>query len=103
MKILFDYFDKRHREAVLGQPASEDGPVITISRQTGCDARQVGEHVAEQLNVKYKTNRWRWIDKDIIYRIAKELNTEASRVEGFYKGIEHSNLLTSALFYSEKC
>jgi cytidylate kinase len=100
MKIMFDYFDKRHREAVLGQPPSEDGPVITISRQTGCDARQVAEHVAEQLNNKYKTTKWRWIDKDIIYRIAKELNTDAARVEGFYKGIEHSNLSEMVMAFS---
>lgn len=72
MKTMFEYFDKRHREAVLGQPASEDGPVITISRQTGCDARQVAEHVADQLNIKYKMTKWRWIDKDIIYRIDRK-------------------------------
>jgi cytidylate kinase len=97
---MFDYFDKRHREAVLGQPASEDGPVITISRQTGCDARQVAETVAEQLNLKYHTNRWKWIDKDIIYRIAKELNTDAHRVEGYYKGIENSNLSEMVMAFS---
>jgi cytidylate kinase len=100
MRKMFDYFDKRHREAVLGQPASEDGPVITISRQTGCGARQVAELVADQLNRKYNINKWRWIDKDVIYRIAKELNTDAGRVEGFYDGIEHSNLSEMVMAFS---
>lgn len=97
---MFDYFDKRHREAVLGQPVTEDGPVITISRQTGCDARQVAEAVAEKLNRKFQTTRWRWIDKDIIYKIARELNTEEARVEGFYKGIENSNLSEMIMAFS---
>lgn len=100
MKKFFDYFDKRHREAILGQPPAEDGPVITISRQTGCDARHVAESVAEMLNKKYAITRWRWIDKDIIHRIAREINTEPERVEGFYKGIEHSNLSEMIMAFS---
>jgi cytidylate kinase len=85
---------------VLGQPVTEDGPVITISRQTGCDARQVAEAVALKLNRKYHTTRWKWIDKDIIYKIARELNTEEARVEGFYKGIENSNLSEMVMAFS---
>ena len=100
MRKFFDYFDKRHREAVLGQPPAEDGPFITISRQTGCDARQVAESVADQLNRKYGITKWKWIDKDIIQRIAKELNTDDARVEGFYKGIEHSNLSEMIMAFS---
>ena len=38
MERFFDYFDDRYREALLNKPAAEDGPVITISRLTGCDA-----------------------------------------------------------------
>jgi len=100
MKLMFDYFDKRHREAVLEHPASEDGAVITISRQAGCDARMVAETLAAKLNSKFKTTKWRWIDKDIIYRIAKELHTEEARVEGFYKGIENSNLSEMIMAFS---
>lgn len=100
METLFDYFDKRHREAVLGQPASEDGPVITISRQTGCDARQVANLVIQKLNIRYKTNKWKWVDKDFIYSIARELNTDKARVEGFYKGVENSNLAEMIMAFS---
>jgi cytidylate kinase len=100
MQKLYDYFDKRHREAILAQPDSEDGPVITISRQTGCDARLVAESVAEMLNRKYNERKWKWIDKDIIKRIAKEINTDDARVESFYKGIEHSNLSEMIMAFS---
>lgn len=92
MKKFFDYFDNRYRDSILNKPPDDDGPVITISRQTGCDARQVAEIVVDNLNRKYNTKKWRWIDKDIIYKIAEELNTDALRVENFYNGIELSNV-----------
>jgi cytidylate kinase len=100
MKKIFDYFDSRYRESIMNKPASEDGPVITISRLTGCDARQVAENVVDSLNRKYGTNKWKWVDKDIIYNIARELNTEPERVENFYKGIELSNLSEMIMAFS---
>lgn len=100
MDKFFDYFDSRHRESILKKPAGEDGPVITISRQTGCDARQVAENIVDNLNRKYGSSKWKWIDKDIIYAIAKELNTDAQRVENFYKGIELSNMSEMIMAFS---
>jgi cytidylate kinase len=75
----------------LNKPAWEDGPVITISRHTGCDARLIAENVVDNLNKKYGSNKWKWIDKEIIYKVAEDLNTDPQRVENFYKGLELSN------------
>jgi cytidylate kinase len=100
MDKFFDYFDIRHRESMLKKPSGEDGPVITISRQTGCDARQVAENIVDSLNRKSGSSKWRWIDKDIIYDIAKELNTNTQRVENFYKGIELSNMSEMIMAFS---
>jgi cytidylate kinase len=100
MKKFFDYFDTRYRESILNKPPEDDGPVITISRQTGCDARQVAEYVVDNLNGKYGIKKWKWIDKDIIYRIAEELNTDALRVENFYSGIELSNVSEMIMAFS---
>jgi len=100
MEKFFDYFDGRYRESILNKPSSEDGPVITISRLTGCDARQVAAVLADELNRKYGTTRWKWVDKDIIYAIAKELNTDTQRVENFYKGIELSNISEMIMAFS---
>jgi cytidylate kinase len=100
MKKFFDYFDSRYRESVLNKPPEEDGPVITISRQTGCDARQVAENIVDNLNRKYGITKWKWVDKDIIYKIAAELNTDALRVENFYKGIELSNVSEMIMAFS---
>jgi cytidylate kinase len=100
MDKFFDYFDSRHRESVLSKSSQEDGPVITISRQTGCDARKVAGHIIESLNQKSGFTKWKWIDKDIIYDIAKELNTDTQRVENFYKGIELSNMSEMIMAFS---
>ena len=100
MEKFFDYFDGRYRESILKKAPVDDGPVITISRLTGCDARQVAAILVDELNHKFGTNKWKWVDKDIIYAIAKELNTDAQRVENFYKGIELSNLSEMIMAFS---
>ncbi len=100
MGKFFDYFDDRYREAILNKPPIDDGPVITISRLTGCDARQVAENVVDKLNRRYETTQWKWVDKDIIYAIAKELNTNNERVENFYNGIELSSISEMIMAFS---
>jgi cytidylate kinase len=100
MEKFFDYFDGRYRESILNKLPDDDGPVITISRLTGCDARQVAATLVEDLNRSYGTTKWRWVDKDIIYAIAKELNTDTQRVENFYKGIELSNISEMIMAFS---
>ncbi|MDX9945771.1 MAG: cytidylate kinase-like family protein [Bacteroidales bacterium] len=100
MEKFFDYFDERYRQSVLSSPASEDGPVITISRLTGCDARETAAIIVEKLNSIHKTTKWKWVDKDIIFSIAKELNIDTQRVESYYKGIKLSNLSEMIMAFS---
>lgn len=100
MERFFDYFDERYRDSILSMPPADDGPVITLSRLTGCDAREVAAALVDQLNRRSGTTRWRWVDKDIIYSIAKELNTDTQRVENFYKGIELSKLSEMIMAFS---
>lgn len=100
MDKFLDYFDARHRDTIMKKPSSADGPVITISRLTGCDARQVAALLVDEMNRQYSTTKWKWVDKDVIYAIAKELNTGTERVENFYKGIELSNLSEMIMAFS---
>lgn len=100
MEKFFNYFDDRYRKSVLNKPPEDDGPVITISRLTGCDAREVAHNLVINLNQKYDVTKWRWVDKDIIYEIAKELNTDAQRVENFYEGIELCDLSEMIMAFS---
>jgi cytidylate kinase len=100
MEKFFDYFDERYRESVLSGPASDDGPVITISRLTGCDAREVASDIVDKLNNRVGTSKWKWVDKDIIYAIAKDLNIDTQRIENFYAGIKLSNLSEMIMAFS---
>lgn len=100
MEKFFNYFDERYRESILKGSAVNDGPVITISRQTGCDAREIASQIVDNLNGRYGTKKWRWVDKDIIYDIAKELNIETQRVENYYDGIKLSNLSEMIMAFS---
>ena len=100
MEKFFDYFDERYRESVLSGPASDDGPVITISRLTGCDAREVASDIVDKLNSRVGTSKWKWVDKDIIYAIAKDLNIDTQRIENFYAGIKLSNLSEMIMAFS---
>jgi len=100
MEKFFDYFDERYRESILNSPASEDGPVITISRLTGCDARETASIVIEKLNTRFGTTKWKWVDKDIIYSIARELNIDTQRIENYYEGIKLSNLSEMIMAFS---
>ncbi|HUS87713.1 MAG TPA: cytidylate kinase-like family protein [Bacteroidales bacterium] len=90
MEKFFNYFDHRYRQNLKMGKATECGPLITISRQTGCDAVALAKKLAQNLNRKYSTNKWHWIDKEILLAAAKELGTGTHRVEQYIKGKELS-------------
>ncbi|MCX6335034.1 MAG: cytidylate kinase-like family protein [Bacteroidia bacterium] len=98
MDKFLDYFG--NREQGSDKSGHDEGPVITISRMTGCDARQVAEKVVESLNRKSGGTKWKWIDKGIIANIAKELDTSDERVENFFKGFELSNISEMLMAFS---
>lgn len=100
MKKIFDYFDTRYRAEMLGRPIEQTGPVITISRLTGCDGREVAAALVAQLNLRHNTNKWRWIDKDIIYHAAHELKTDTNRVESYYQGKTLSDMSEMIMAFS---
>ena len=85
---------------MLGRPIDQTGPVITISRLTGCDGREVAAALVAQLNLKYNTNKWRWIDKDIIYHAAHELKTDTNRIETYYQGKTLSDMSEMIMAFS---
>lgn len=100
MKRIFDYFDSRYRAEMLGRPSGQTGPVITISRMTGCDGREVAASLVNRLNLKYNTSKWRWIDKDIIYHAAHELRTDTQRVETYYQGLSMNEMSEMIMAFS---
>jgi cytidylate kinase len=89
--VLFKYFENRYNEAQnkLNQP-KQFGPVITISRQAGCEAKTIAMLMVEELNQHNKCKPWKFIDKEILEKSAKELNLTPSKIEHFYQGREKS-------------
>ncbi len=100
VKKIFDYFDTRYRAETLGRPLDQTGPVITISRLTGCDGREVAAELVAQLNIRFNTNRWKWVDKDIIYHAAHELRTDTQRIETFYQGYGMTDISQMIMAFS---
>jgi cytidylate kinase len=100
MKKIFDYFDERYRHEQIEKPGDTSGPLITLSRLTGCDGREVAASLVASLNMKYNTNKWRWVDKDIIYNAAKELKTDSERIESYYMGVSMSSLSEMIMAFS---
>ena len=100
--ILFKYFENRYQEASnkLHLP-NKFGPVITLSRQAGCEAKKIATVLVEELNKETKNRPWRWIDKEIMEQSAKELNLHQSKIEHFYQGQEKSMFVDMFISFSK--
>ena len=92
MDKFLNYFDHRYRQNLVKGQSTQCGPIITISRQTGCDAVAVAKNLVSKLNRKYNTNRWHWIDKEVLLAAARKLETDTHRVESYIRGNELSGL-----------
>lgn len=64
---------------------AEPGPIITISRETGCSAKEIAqllnEEIAEIIKGKGRQSKWKWISKEILDKSAKELELEPSKLD----------------------
>lgn len=100
--ILFKYFEQRYKEtnSKLGS-APRFGPVITISRQSGCEAKKIAKLLAEKLNIENPGNSWRCVDKEILEKSARELNLSTSKIKHFYKGEEKSMFIDMFVAFSK--
>lgn len=87
--LLVKYFSKYiHRE----EPRREGGPIITISREYGCNAQEIAEALANVINNKHNGTRqarhWNIISKEILSRSAQELKTKPEKIEHIFNGKE---------------
>jgi cytidylate kinase len=82
---LFEYMNRRiGQELSNARLIKESGPVITISRQTGCGASRIGWFICEELNKRNKTDKsvakWNLISREILLKSAEELNLDPSEL-----------------------
>ncbi len=73
--LLLNYLQKRDaaREA-LNNISNLGGPLITISREVGCDAVGLAEKIAARFNSKHPKIKWKVISKEIYQETAEELD-----------------------------
>ncbi|WP_258098654.1 cytidylate kinase-like family protein [Marinoscillum pacificum] len=98
MKInLKTYLDERER--VLAHQ-SVAGPVITISRNYGCDEEAVVKLLIQKLNNLgsggLKSHPWKYIDKEILDESAAELGISATDVDHRIQ-LHHSDIVNDLL------
>ena len=80
--LLENYLSKRGtaKEVSKKNIAALGGPVITISRQVGCNAVMLAEQIAARLNSVKSDNKWKVISKEIFQESAKELNMDPNQI-----------------------
>ena len=80
---LIKYFHDRLK--IVEEPGTGPGPLITISRDFGCQAKQISQQLAERLNEYYlpigAKNEWHLLSKEIIEKVAHELQTESNKID----------------------
>ncbi len=83
---LLIYLNKR----LLGQEPNkkksmEAGPVITISREVGCNGLKLARLLATRLNTHKLSAEWRVLSKEVFNESARELNMDPERVRKTFK------------------
>lgn len=100
--VLFKYFENRYNEAnSKNSPQKKFGPIITLSRQSGCEAKHIAKLLVEKLNAKTAGAPWRFIDKEILEKSARELNLSESKISHFYEGHETSSFIDMFVSFSK--
>ncbi len=83
--LLLKYMDERYQKASLKSNELSQGPVITISRQCGCNANVIAELLIEKINRKFASasqhEAWKHVSKEILAVASKELKIHPEKVQ----------------------
>lgn len=80
--LLLSYLNNRMLEIGAEKKGNKTvpGPVITISREVGCNGVKLANQIAEYLNSKNQGTNWKVISKEVFYQSAKELKMHPDQV-----------------------
>lgn len=80
--LLLSYLNNRMLESEAEKKGAKtvSGPVITISREVGCNGVKLANQIAEYLNSKSPGTSWKVISKEVFYESAKELKMQPDQV-----------------------
>ena len=76
------YLNKRMSETEIVKKSTTPvaGPVITISREVGCNGVKLANIMAKRFNEKYPESNWKVVSKEVFHASAKELKMEPEQV-----------------------
>ncbi len=106
--ILFNYLNRRLHEAEndKAKQVKEPGPVVTISRQSGCSARRLTQRLADELNKRRKpeeqSREWDYVNKELLQKSARELDVKPSEIAYVFKYQERNALGDIFASYANK-
>lgn len=84
---LLSYLTQRYYKDERSK--TEPGPVVTISREYGCPAKDVAAKLSEALNTKLVVRGekplWRWISKEILNEVARELEMDPEEIRYIFE------------------
>lgn len=106
--ILFNYLNRRLKEAggKEAEAVKNPGPVVTISRQSGCSARRLTQKLVEELNKrttkKEDAKDWDYINKELLEKAARELDVKPSEIAYVFKYQERNALGDIFASYANK-
>lgn len=61
------------------------GPVITISREVGCNGLVIANQLAYELNKRKVIAEWKVLSKEIFYKSAQELQLDPEKIRKMFK------------------
>lgn len=102
--LLLTYLNKRmtETETVKKSISPDPGPVITISREVGCNGVKLANIMADRFNSKFPGSNWKVISKEVFHESAKELKMEPEQVRKTLHQSEKSTFEDMLKAFSDK-
>jgi cytidylate kinase len=83
---LLEYLTKRMgNQKAYNNPNKLPGPLITISREVGCNGVKFAHKLASSLNQRHLGPDWKVLSKEVFFQSAKELDMEPEKVKRVFK------------------
>ena len=113
LKYMSDRLIAEYEQDLVSGHKTGPGPVITISRETGCAASVISKRIYDKIQSVYfpdklKPGPWQIIDKEVLHIAAKTLEVNPYELNYAFKGIEKSavhevlNSLSSKYYHSDR-
>jgi cytidylate kinase len=115
--LFLNYMSKRliaeYEKDPIHAHKTELGPVITISRETGCAASVISKKLYDKIQTAYypdklKPGPWQILDKEVLHLAAQTLEVNPYELNYAFKGIEKTAIhevldsLSSRYYHSDR-